>query len=104
METLKPFGRIKEKLSNVTLRSTVIVGFPGESAGDFSAPRFCKRRILTCRSLYLFKGRRNACVQVYGPCEKDTARDGMAQSWRYRKIFRNRLQSSPVALKTIVIS
>ena len=31
------FGRIKEKLPNVTLRSTVIVGFPGESAGDFSA-------------------------------------------------------------------
>jgi len=31
------FGRIKEKLPNVTLRSTVIVGFPGESAGDFEA-------------------------------------------------------------------
>ncbi len=31
------FGRIKEKLPNVTLRSTVIVGFPGESAGDFAA-------------------------------------------------------------------
>lgn len=30
------FGRIKEKLPHVTLRSTVIVGFPGESEDDFA--------------------------------------------------------------------
>jgi ribosomal protein S12 methylthiotransferase len=30
------FERIKEKLPNVTLRSTVIVGFPGESTDDFA--------------------------------------------------------------------
>ena len=30
-------GKIRERVPNVTLRTTVIVGFPGESDGDFSA-------------------------------------------------------------------
>lgn len=62
----KLLEKIKKEIPNVILRTTMIVGFPGETNEDFEElyEFINKAKFDKLRMLYIFKRRRNTCIKT----------------------------------------